>query len=943
MPRREQPLESGDDVLLRFARDLRQLREKAGSPTYRQLSARAHYSAAALSEAASGRKLPSRAVMLAYVNACEGDIAAWEERWRDIAAASAVEPDNCDSAPYVGLAAFQTGDADRFFGRDNLINELLAGVREHRFLGVFGASGSGKSSVLRAGLVARLQVDHPAIVITPGPRPMEEFAVRLATLLGASPAVLLAEFAADPRNLQLRVRQALAAKPADLILVVDQFEEVFTLCGFAERNWLITALTEAAFAERSRTRVVLGVRADFYAHCGRHPRLAGALRNAQVLVAAMTSDELRLAITGPAERVGCRVETALVSRLIAVTAYQSGDLPMVSHALLETWRRRRGATLTLAGYEAAGGAVHALARTAEEIHTALDSSQQDIAKQIFLRLCVLGDGTEDTKRRIGRDELDNDNPDIAVVLERLARARLITLDRDTVELAHERLILRWPRLRDWLNEDRDGRRIHRGLTDATIAWLSLDRDTGALYRGIRLARAESWAVGGDTSLTTREREFLQASLAARAREQATAARRTRRLRQLVAVLTVLLVLAGAAIGFAVHAEQERTHQRNAALAQRAIRDAATLYRTNPNLAGQLALAAYNLDPSPESRGSVLSTATNIMSPRLFGHRGALRSVCFSPDGRTVLTAGDDRTARLWDLAAPYNPRQLAVLDHPDVVTAATFSPNGRIVATTSKDRVVRLWDVADPQGPRRLGQMTGDVSVAFHPDGNLLATGGMDQQVRLYDIGDSENPRLLATLANENPAFSMAFSPRHPILATGSNHDAQLWDITDRRYPRKLGTARKRTGLVHSVAFAQDGSTLAVAGGDNTVGLWDVTDPEHPRLVAELTDPGANFTSVTYLHDGHTLAIASDDGTIRMWDAGTPYAILTGDFGSIRSIASGPDGHTLAVAGDDSIARLVETDIGRAARVTCGWPDSRISRAQWEQYFPGLEYRPPCP
>jgi hypothetical protein len=272
--------------------------------------------------------------------------------------------------------------------------------------------------------------------------------------------VLQTELAADPENLHLRVRQALIDRPADsdLLLVIDQFEEVFTLCrAHNERAWFIQALVAAARAATSRVRVVLGVRADFYGHCGQHPELVEALRDGQLLVGPMTADELRQAITAPAGRAGYTVETALVSRLVADAAGQPAALPLVSHALRETWRRRRGTRLTLAGYEEVGGIQQAIARSAEHIYSSLDAVQQGMAKQLFLRLTAMGEGTEDTKRRISRHELDT-NPDPTVALETLAAARLVTVGQDSVEIAHEALIRGWPRLADWLREDREGPR-----------------------------------------------------------------------------------------------------------------------------------------------------------------------------------------------------------------------------------------------------------------------------------------------------------------------------------------------------------------------------------------------------------------------------------------------------------------------------------------------------
>ncbi|HEX8865442.1 MAG TPA: helix-turn-helix domain-containing protein, partial [Lentzea sp.] len=287
MPRTERPLDSEETELGSFAADLRKLREKAGKPSYRELASRAHYSAATLSDAASGKKLPSLAVTLAYAKACGGDEQEWEQRWRDIAA----PPEPTGEAPYVGLQAFQKEDADRFFGREKLTAKLVGLVAQRSFVGVFGASGSGKSSLLRAGLLPELT---NALIFTPGVQPHDECAVRLAQLTGDSAVVLHSELT-DPAALGLIARQH------DLTLVVDQFEEVFTLAGPEQRDWFVRALVAAP-------RVVIGVRADFYGHIGRHPELVEALEGGQLLVGPMTTDELRRAIVEPAQHVGATVE-----------------------------------------------------------------------------------------------------------------------------------------------------------------------------------------------------------------------------------------------------------------------------------------------------------------------------------------------------------------------------------------------------------------------------------------------------------------------------------------------------------------------------------------------------------------------------------------------------------------------------------------------------------
>lgn len=343
MPRPERPLGLDSGPLTRFAADLRKLREAAGRPPYRALAKKAHYSSTTLSDAAGGNTFPSLAVTLAYVDACQGDLRAWETRWHAAAteiAASAPREDPAETsrqnAPYAGLSAFQPEDADRFFGRERLTGELLTKVGERRFLAVFGPSGSGKSSLLRAGLVARARASGwPVMLFTPGAHPLEECAVHLAAATGEAPGTLLTELHDDPAALHLRIRQTMTGHPpdTDTLIVVDQFEEVFTLCQDRdERSAFIALLTAAATTATSRTRVVLGVRADFYGHCVQDPRLVEAIRDAQIAVGPMTGQELREAVTRPAVLAGCTVTGPLLAAVIADATGQPGALPLVSHA-----------------------------------------------------------------------------------------------------------------------------------------------------------------------------------------------------------------------------------------------------------------------------------------------------------------------------------------------------------------------------------------------------------------------------------------------------------------------------------------------------------------------------------------------------------------------------------------------------------------------------------
>ncbi|MFD9737623.1 hypothetical protein [Umezawaea sp. NPDC059074] len=954
MPRGERPLDAEDTALLRFAGDLRRLREKAGSPTYRQLSTCANYSVSVLSEAAAGRKLPSLAVALAYVEACEGDTAEWEGRWREVACGvtgRTVEDESDAGAPYVGLSAFQEADADRFFGREALVAELSKRMADHRFLGVFGDSGSGKSSVLRAGLVAALPPSCPTVVFTPGARPFEECAVRLAALTGESPAVLREEFLADSRNLHLRLRQVVVDRPADTdaVLVVDQFEELFTVCADPdERTRFIDALVVAASADTSRARVVIAVRADFYGRCGRYPRLVDALRDAQVLVGPMTPDELRAAVTRPAVLAGNKVETALVARLASDAAGQPAALPLVSHALLETWRRRRGVLLTVAGYEAAGGIRDAVARTAEAAYTALRSDRREIARQLFLRLTALGDEGADTKRRVGCDEVDRDDPETALVLDHLARARLLTLGREGVEITHEALIRNWPRLRDWLDEDREGLRIHRQLTEASLVWESLRHDHGSLYRGTRLAVARAWADTGRTALTPRERAFLDACVAAEADEHAVARRRTRRLRQLVALLAVLVVLATTTTVLAVRVQRDATRQRDVALSEKVAGEAVALRLGDPALAAQLSLASYRLAPTTAARDGVLST----FATRLAGHTREVYSLAFTPDGTVLATASGDRTVRLWDVHDRRNPVVLGSLTgNEDSVTYVRFSPDGRVLATAGRDRTVRLWAVADPRYASPLATLTGHedtvFSVAFSSDGRLLASGSYDHTVRLWDIADPAAPKAFPVLTRLSASVKPVVFSGHVLAVGGDDHLVRLWDVEDPWHPALLSTLTGHTYSVDALAFSPDGRVLASGSDDHTARLWDVGDPRRPAPFAVVTGHTDIVGSVAFSGDGHVLASGGYDHTVRLWDVGdprrpAPVATLTGHDSSVESVALSPDGRVVAGASADRTAELWDTDFRDVVEHACDRGPATISRADWERFFPDVAYEPPC-
>ncbi|MFG2346695.1 nSTAND1 domain-containing NTPase [Streptomyces phaeochromogenes] len=921
MARAERPLDAGDGELLQFAADLRQLRKKAGGPTYRELAALAHYSVATLSQAAAGRRLPSLSVTVAYVEACGGDVREWERRWHTVAAELAAEAEQdkpgeqderdgtpAETPPYRGLSAFRAEDAEWFFGREQVVEDLVTRLGRGRFAAVFGASGAGKSSLLRAGLVPRWRGEgREVLLFTPGPRPLEEAALRFAGPAGRTPEELSAELAADSRALHRAVQQALVGGPdeAELLLVVDQFEETFTLCrDEAERARFVDALLAVALAEDSRCRVVLGVRADFYAHCTRHPALVEALRDAQVPVGPMSVDELRRVVVQPAVRAGLVVEGALLATLTAQAHGQVGVMPLLSHALLETWRRRRGNALTLEAFRATGGLEGALARTAEEFYQGLDEKRRELARQVFLRLTAFGEGTEDTRRPARLEELADLDVDggVDTVVDAAARARLLTVDRDRLELAHEALIRCWPRLYGWLSEDRETLRSLRRLTEAAHAWEELDRDAGALYRGVRLAGAVELPRG---SLTVKERDFLDAGVAARVADDTATRHRARFQRRLLTLLVFLLagtVVAGLA---AYDQRREALGQRGIALSRAMAAQSGAVASGQPEASMMLAVQAFRTAGITEARSALLSTQAAYFEGRLAGHSGPVNAVAFRPGGRELATAGADRTVVLWE---PTRRKRVAVLGgHTGEVIAIAFSPNGRLLAVGTADRKIRVWDV-DRRRPVHdfPGRARG---LAFAPDGRVLASGGSDNVVTLRDLSRG---RTVAVLRGHSDAVNtVAFGPDGTTLVSGGDdRTVRLWDVGGHRPPVVL---RGHSDLVDSVAVSPDGRIAASASADRTVRLWDLT---RRRTLAVLRGHSDHVNGVAFNHDGSILASAGGEGAVRVWDVDDHRLItaLSGHTDYAMGVAFGGRGNELASVGFDGTTVL--WDLDRSALIT---------------------------
>lgn len=836
MGRPELPVDPAAGPVQRLAHDLRELRRSAGGVSYRAMAEKAGFSVTTLAKAASGERLPSLAVLQAYVRACGADPDAWEARWAEAEALAGDERQEDDATPpYRGLARFEADDRELFFGRDRLIDELSALACGSPLTVVFGASGSGKSSLLRAGLLPLLQEKiaqqgRTAVlrILTPGDRP--------ATTYGH----LLTPQADDP----------------ECWVVVDQFEEIFTLCRErAERDRFLDLLL-AARDPGSRLRVLIAVRSDFYARCAEHPRLAEALHGSGLLVGPMTADGLREAVIGPAQAAGLIVERTLTARLVEDVLDEPGGLPMLSHALLETWRRRKGRMLTLAAYEASGGVRGAIAASAEKAYGELSPMQAHAARHLLLRMVEPGQGNADTRRPLSWEEVAGwEDPDVRAVVGRLARARLLTTDDDGVQLAHEALITGWPRLREWIDADRERLRHHRQLTDAARTWLEHDRDPGTLYRGTRLARAEELFAdddGGHDGLTSEETAFLVAAAQQRAVEERAATRARRRSRTLTVSLCALLAVALVVGLTAVRLRQGSEKQTTDTAARRVAAVAEALRTTDPRTAMLLGVAAWRISELPESRRALLGA---LAQPELGNFTdpapGDEPTRILDSSGRTLLSISDNSTWRTWDVDTH---RRIASgrVPHGAVLRAG---PGGRVLVILTDDRTQRLWDTRT----RRWigGPLANAYTVSFEASGrNYLVTSMVDDRAGLYSATDGH---LVFRTPSAGSGERAAAAADDRLLAVCPHGRApQVWDTSARSVRSGAWTRARGVCDGDRTFFGLTGGRLLTLAGDR-VRVWDTTSG---RELADVTHPGVLGAVVS--GDGSFLATGGGQ-EIRVW------------------------------------------------------------------------------
>ncbi|WP_430331380.1 NACHT and WD repeat domain-containing protein [Rhodococcus sp. ACT016] len=859
--------------------------------------------------------------------------------------------------PYRGLAPYREKDERLFFGRRQSLSALVAAVLSAQGQGlviVTGASGVGKSSLVQAGLIPELRghdrgegrTAFAPIVFAPGAHPLD-------ALVAAVPELETCVAAPDHEQIDLALRQAATRLgAAQVLLVVDQIEELFTQCTDPrERARFLTVLDFAATApfghEPSEApSVVATMRSDFYAQALAYPVLARALEQRSKAVAPLLREDVVEVITQPARMIGLKLEPGLVDLILndlgVLTASSpnppegSGTvLPLVSHLLDTMWERRRGGQLTIANYRGTGGVLGSIAAAAERAWEQLDEHGRVLARAMMVHLVyVTSTGTDVKIRRTLTQLVAFEGADIGTgrrVIDHFVSARVLVVDGDDVELIHDAVIATWPRLATWIQEDRSYSALRQQVETDAMHWDDAKRNQSLLYHRGRLdLLAEHAAKRADNagapdpagtsavaaSLTPAAGDFLDASV-----------RQVRRQswmeRAVMAALAFSAVIAVVMGVMALAAKSRAESERSAAQFQQVVALADALRDNDPTTSAQLSLAAWRMRPgSADAYSRLVATENTPISRALRGHTGPIYGVAISADGRTLATASDDRTVRLWDFSDPTNPVQLGseLTGSQQYMASVSFSHDGRLLAAGSGDGAMWIWDISDRAAPRALVDGVHSVpgavhNVRFSPDGRLLAVPHDNGTVTLVDTSDPDSGKFTTwTLQGHSGAVRTVSFRGSSVLATASDdRTVRVWDIANPAQPLQLG--RELSGfddVVHSVAFSPDGRSLAASSDDGLIRMFDTTDLGAIRPIdTPVQAHSGGIWTIAFAPDGATLASASWDGTAKLWSVDPVTRILrelkpalSGNGGGVPALALSPDGGAIVTGGQDSVIRV---------------------------------------
>ena len=794
--------------------------------------------------------------------------------------------------PYLGLRAFSEADVAAFHGRSRLVAEFVEHLATPGpgLLAVVGPSGSGKSSVVRAGLLpalrqGRVPGSHTWFTTTmqPGDHPFEALETALLRVAVNPPASLLDQLRESDRGILRSAARILPDDDGVLLVVIDQFEELFTNdVPDADRDLFLRGLAVAASEPSSPMRIVLTLRADFYDEPLRHPTFAPLIKAHTHAVTPLAPDELEEAITLPAAAVGVGFETGLLPEILADATSQPGALPLLQFALTQAFDRADGSTITTDDYRSIGGLAGALGRRAESLHLSATSDEQVACRRLFGRLVSLGEGTDDTRRRLRRSELPADHATDAII-DCFGDARLLTFDRDTstreptIEIAHEALLREWPRVGQWLDDDRDTLRLHRRLTAASGAWIENDRDPGELYRGAGLVSAEALLTTDRVSLNGTERDFLQESIAARVESEAVEQRRLRRLRRLVAATAAVAALALVASGFAFDQRRRADDQASRAAESEAVAFANAEQATrSAELADQRADEAETAEARADLerlRAVSLSSATesNRLSALL-----AVEAYRLDPSPESLDVLHRVLTAVPGLRASVYSDERYH--DSALFADGATFAAVSRVA--------LDVWDLRTLTLLRStpLPEGADNVDLAMTGDGTVAAVRTRPEQVSLFDATTGRSLSVIDVRSSVNGMALSGTGDQLALAVDGGN--VEIWNVDGAKRAIVIETGLTNAAAVH---WNPAGDRLAVLSGESIVQYWNPSEPEALWTSA----PEGDLLSVTqapidalFTSDGRRLAVDSGflNGRIRVVETtdgslAFPSTARTGEIG----------------------------------------------------------------